>query len=123
MKPTTRLDSTRGGSQTFSGPDAKRVEAALKKRVGRAKLTTVADLSQELGIEGRTIRSILSSLDGVAFLLGGGNEGVFVCEYADEGDDMTRRMENLAEAIRRRVARRQALEASLPRRQERFLGF
>lgn len=121
MRP--RLDATRGGSRDYTPTEARRVRAALAARVGRPAMTTIADLSAELGIEGRTIRAVLSALDGEAFLLGGGNEGVYACAYADEGDDMTRRMEALASTIAKRVARRRAYEATLERRQERLVGF
>jgi hypothetical protein len=121
VKP--RLDSTRSGSRDYTPTELRQVKDALLKRVGREYLTTIADLSLHIHIDGRTIRSCISDLDGVAFLVGGGSEGVYVCAFADEGDDMTRRMESTAASMMSRVERRKAFAGTLERRQERLFGF
>jgi hypothetical protein len=106
------------GSKTYSPQDAQRLTDVLK-RMGP---TTVEDLADLLNMGGRAVRQILSDLDGVAFLLGGDDDGVLSCEWADEGDHKTRRLASQIKNMQERVERRERYAAAfLNRRQHSLL--
>lgn len=108
---TDRLDITRRGRRDYTEAEADAVAAyMLAYCVGAAAAQTAADIASRLGMDGRTVRQIVSDLDGVAFLVGGGDEGWFVAEYAEDAEGMTRRLQATAAALSARVERRAAFD-------------
>ncbi len=79
----------------------------------RGQALTVESIVDATGIHGRTIRQILSDIDGLDFLLGG-TDGYFVCEYADESFGLTHMLQSQVETMHRRLARRTAFAPRLP---------
>ena len=116
---TRRLDVTRAGDREYDEHQAASVRLALEDRVGPARAVKVADLAERTGVDGRTVRAIVTDLDGVVFLIGGGDDGLFVCAFAEEGEPLTRRLSATEKALADRVHRRRLYAThQLPRRQE-----
>lgn len=113
-----RLDVTRGGSRDYTPDQAALVLRVLLGRVGPANAIQVADLARMTGLDGRTVRAIVTDRDGEDYLLGGGDDGLYVCTVAEQGDALTARCEATAATLGRRVLRRRTYAAAfLPRRQ------
>jgi hypothetical protein len=94
------------------------VTAVVLKTTPAAPMT-VEDIHQSTGIEGRTVRQILSDIDGMDFLLGGTN-GYFACEYEDDGESLTHALQSQTFTMQRRLERRLNFGPRLPRRQGRL---
>lgn len=116
------LDVTRQGRRDYTlGQEYQVVEAILSR--GPDAPITVARLAEVLGMDGRTVRQIVSDNDGVAYLLGGGDEGYYACPFADDGEEMTARLANQAATLRARVDRRiMYADAQMARRQGRMFA-
>jgi hypothetical protein len=103
-----------GGPRQYR-PDQYRlvVETMKEHHVGKAKATKQSALMREgvlaqvfQGYDGRTIRAILREADGVEFVLGGGDEGVFVADNWEETEGMHDRLKSQAATMMSRVERR-----------------
>jgi len=108
------LDITRSGSREFTATEEHKVLSYMFL-FGEDQYRKVEDIARATGVEGRTVRAILAHNDGRSFLLAGGDDGLKVARFAEEGDGLTARLTRTAETAAERVARRQAYD--LPRRQ------
>ena len=106
------------GGRTYTAQQGRALLAALKLHEGRSNPITVEELAMSTGVNGRAVRQFLSDYDGAAFLLGGGDDGYFVCAYADEGDAFTGRIASQIRTMQERVDRRRDFAQQLPRQQE-----
>jgi hypothetical protein len=104
------------GPRTYTPADVSAVIAALKGTTALAPIS-VANLATATGLNGRTVRSILSERDGLDFLVGAAPTGeLFDASGAvsvAEGDGFTDKLESqikrMAERVRRRTAYRHAV--------------
>lgn len=110
------------GGRSYKAHEARLVAAELKYATGLTRAVTVEYLARATGIGGRAVRQILSDFDGVWYLLGGGDDGYYVCEWADEGDSFTRRMRSQVTTMQERVTRRSTFAATLPTQQGDLFG-
>lgn len=116
----TTWDRRGSGSRDYEEGEYRRVVEAMRSwHVGPAGAVKREDLSREVNVEGRTVRSILSEADGVEFVLGDGDDGTFVAETAEDAESATRRLESQARKMQARASRRRAFD--LPRLQETLL--
>jgi len=113
----TDLDKTRRGSRHASDADRARVWSAMQRHTSPNDATTTAGLCDETGLQGRVIRAAFESDDGDDYILAGGDDGLYLAEYHEDAERMTRRLEAHALAELRRVARRRAYQDGMPRRQ------
>lgn len=116
-QPTAALDATRIGGQQYTNTDVREVSAALKPAT-RSLPLNVASIALATGVPGRTIRQIVSDLDGRLMLIGKRSNGLFVCHVADEGDEYTTALERHWRSERDRVTRRRSFARQLPRWQQ-----
>jgi hypothetical protein len=114
------LDITRAGSREYSPRQVELVTMAIQSHRGPHRAITVADLSLELEMDGRTIRQIIANYDGVTFMTGGGDDGLYACDFADQGEHLSNRLEAHARTELERVARRRAFAEKMPRQQLRL---
>lgn len=121
MAGSRNLDITRAGSREYTPEQERRVLAAIQNHVGGHAAVTTAQFSNALGIDGRVVRAVLSAHDGVDLLVGGGDDGLYLCEYADESEAFTHRLIAGARQALARSDRRAAYAASMPRRQFKLL--
>lgn len=115
-RPSAALDATRIGGQAYKHHELREVMAAIHPATSRAPIST-ASMALSTGVPGRTIRQILSDLDGFVMLLGRRQGGLFVCHYADEGDQYATTLEKHWRSERVRCGRRGTFAGTLPRRQ------
>jgi hypothetical protein len=101
------------GTREFTQADVERVRKALS----RDTHLTVAQLAGMTGCEGRTVRAVLSALDGEELLLAGGDDGYKIATSWDEAEPLTRRLDSQARKMAARVERRRRLAATLERKQ------
>lgn len=126
-RPSWSGGNGRGGP-SFNAQEAQRVKRILIDRhVGRLNATSTARLTDAAGFKdnGRTVRAILSALDGVEFILAMPSDGnLYICEFEEEVERTTRQLRSRARKMNERADRRDALQGSypLPRRQLSF-GF
>lgn len=113
-QPTAALDATRIGGQAYSGAELREVTEALKPST-RLLPSTVAAIALSTGVPGRTVRQVVSDMDGRVMLIGKRNNGLYVCHYADDGDEYTTALERHWRSERERVRRRKLFAGRLPR--------
>ena len=113
-QPTAALDATRIGGQQYTHAEVREVSGALEPTTRKLPLN-VASMALATGVPGRTIRQIVSDLDGRVMLIGKCAAGLYVCHVADEGDEYTTALERHWRSERLRVARRHSFAAQLPR--------
>ena len=109
-----QLDVTRRGAREFTPTEEHRVLSDMYL-FAEDTYRKVEDIVRSTGVEGRTVRAILAHHDGRSFLLAGGDDGLKLARFAEEGDALTARIARTAETASQRVARRRAYD--LPRRQ------
>ena len=108
------------GTRAYTPAQRSAVVAALRSHVGPDRAVKVAALAAEAGVPGRTVRQLLSDVDGQEMLLAGGNEGVWVASLPDEAEEFTRRMESQIGAMAERVRRRRRLARRFDKTQRRM---
>ena len=109
------------GSREFSPDEYARVRRELLsgRYVGASNVIPVAEFASTVGMEGRTLRAILTDLDGVVCVIAYVEDGMFVCEFYEETEPWTRVLIARAQREFARAERRRAYaEDALPRRQE-----
>jgi len=114
-KPTSSLDATRIGGQAYTQAELRAVADALYPATYHRPLNT-AGIALTTGVPGRTVRQILSDLDGRLMLIGKRAAGLFVCHYADEADEYSHALDRHWRSERARCQRRGSF-GPLPRRQ------
>lgn len=113
------------GSREYTETDKARVLRELRSGTftGSGNHTNTESFALHVGLPGRTLRAILSDIDGVDVLLAitppgkGGEGGFFVAEYADEADAWTRVLKARARKELNRAERREQFAETLPRMQ------
>ena len=107
------LDRTREGSRTYTASERQRVVEAFRAHVGPSHAIRTVDLAEITGIDGRTVRAILADADAVEFLIGGHDDGRYVCALAGQGESLTRTMQAEAMSLLERVNRRKVFAREL----------
>src|SRR5580765_25973 len=107
------------GSRDFDPQERQRVVAAVRTAAA-SKPLTVEDLVARTGVAGRTVRAILSVVDGDELLLGG-TRGYFVADYAEDAAALTGALRSQVASMSARLERRERAAQHLPRRQEQLL--
>ena len=109
-------DATRSGSRAYTAMEAEKVVAYLLANPGRHG---VEGLTATLGVDGRTIRQIISDADGVNFIALVSNDGIGICRFQDEVESGTNRLLSQVEQMQCRIQRRRSFNegADLPRLQ------
>jgi hypothetical protein len=78
---------------------------------------SVEQVAYLANVNGRTVRAIFSACDGVNFLLGYTDEGVYIATECDDAvNAYTRRLKHQAQHMTDRVKRREAMAARMPLR-------
>lgn len=103
------------GGRTYDVRELTLVRAMLLGTTRDAPLT-VEEIHLATGVPGRTVRQIVSDIDGVDFLLGG-TDGYFVCEYLEDGAALTHSLRSQVDTMHGRLERRLGFGPQLPRRQ------
>lgn len=102
------------------------VNTAKRRLLGKPSsmpLAKFAELPELAGLQPRTIRAVLSDADGVEFLVvqdleDRGTSGMYLAEFADEGERFTRNLNARAKSLSVRAnRRRQYAEDRLPRKE------
>lgn len=99
------LDATRIGGASYTPADEKAVRAMLNG-TSREEPIGVGTIALSTGVEGRAVRQILQDIDGRDLLLGKRASGVFVCQYADDGNSMQSALESSWRTTRARCRQR-----------------
>jgi len=114
------------GARVSTPQQVQRVAEYLRDEcVGIDNAVHSETISVALSMEGRTLRAAISDLDGkilknrageeMAFIIESGDHGYFLCEYADEADDGSRRLRAAAAKMLGRADRRERAAQLLPR--------
>ena len=105
---STPSQGTHGsGSQQFKPAQAGVITDMLRFHRGPGNATTIEELARRSGIGGRTIRSIISTLDGVRFLIGCTDDGrIYACQTKAEALLMTGRILGQVQTMEGRIQRR-----------------
>ena len=77
------------GSREYRPAMRAAVIAQLRHHVGRRNATTMNDLAIACRLNGRTLRAIISDIDGVEFVLALLDDDVYVAETADDTQQFT----------------------------------
>lgn len=104
------------GGRGYDWRDLAVVRDILSHTTPRAALT-VEDIHLATGVLGRTVRQIVSDIDGLDFLLGG-TDGYFVSEYQEDAAPLTHALQSQVDTMRFRLDRRTGFAPRLPRRQD-----
>lgn len=115
-QPTAILDATRIGGQNYSQAEVRAVTDTLMPTDYGHPLN-VGGIALSTGVGGRTVRQIISDLDGRVMLIGKRNAGLFVCHYADQGEPYTLALDRHWRSERDRVHLRGIFAGRLPRLQ------
>lgn len=102
------------GGRSYTAGQGRALSAVLQQHVGCRNATTVEALSDVTGVGGRAVRQFLSDYDGVWFLIGGGDDGYYVCEWADEAAAFSRRIRSQVKTMQDRLCRRESFGGTLP---------
>ena len=116
-QPTAALDATRIGGQQYTQAEVREVTGTLQFATRLLPLTT-ASIALSTGVPGRTVRQVISDMDGRVMLVGKRHNGLYVCQFADEADEYTVALERHWRSERDRVRRRRHFAARLSRRQQ-----
>ena len=108
------------GSREFTPAEERLVVRTLLRYVGRENATSMKAMEAATGLQGRTLRSIISAHDGIDYVVHSTEAVLYVCEFADETERTTRRMWATANRIKARALRREEKAKELPRRQYRL---
>lgn len=102
-------DITRRGGTTYSTAQMLAVLGVLQA-LSPGRSIGCRALASRLGMEGRTVRAILSDCDGVSIVLGGGGNGGYRLAFSSEdADRLTARLRSQAQRIQERLERRGSL--------------
>jgi len=122
--PSLTQDVTRMGGQNYKPSELRDVVGVLEETSYAAPMR-LKEIVHAAGVDGRSIRQILRDLDARLMLIGkkqlAQGKGLFVCQYADEGEPYTRALDRHGRSEIERAERRRLYERSMPRRQ--FLMF
>jgi hypothetical protein len=111
-------DITRSGRRDYDDlVRARVIDTFVRLSRNGERAVQVDDIAGVSGVPGRTIRQIMTDADGSSFVLGGGDEGYCIAQYAEDADALTQRIENQANTMLERVARRKQAAVRLARRQ------
>lgn len=102
-----RLDVTRAGSREWTAAEEDQVVRYAQQYLVGGHVT-MATISRATGIDGRTVRAILSHHDGRTFVVCGGDEGLMLARYAEDAAALTARLRATAAALLERAERRAA---------------
>lgn len=117
-QPFEELDITRRGARKATKAERALVQWHLEQfHYDAAHRTTAAKLCRACGIDGRVLRACFKADDTRAYLLAGGDDGLWLAQWKEEAERMTRRMERHALSELDHVARRRAYGEELPPRQ------
>lgn len=115
-RPTAALDATRIGGQQYTQREVREVLDSLRGTDRNAPVN-IASIALGTGVPGRTVRQIISDMDGRVMLVGKTQDGLFVCHYADEGFSYTSALRRHWRSERARERNREAFSTDLPRMQ------
>lgn len=102
-----RLDITRRGARDFDYEMCLYVASELEgHHVGEENRIAMAEFAERLGIDGRTIRAIIRELDGRAFVVAGGDNGLYIATAREQARKYTRRLQATARSYLERAERR-----------------
>lgn len=110
------------GGRSYTAAQGRALSAALKAHCGRDQATTIEALADATQVNGRAVRQFLYDYDGTWFLLGGGDEGIYLCEWADEADSLSRRIRSQIKTMQHRLDRREQFAITLPAIQNGLFG-
>lgn len=105
------------GPKTYTAADVKSVRAALNGTTAEHPIS-VAQLCQIAGLNGRTVRSILSERDGLDFLVGCAPTGELfdTSESPCDGDGFSAKLNSQVKKMAERIRRRQAYRDAIVQR-------
>lgn len=115
------------GKWDFSEEDYDRTLRAINVHCrGKANVMQTekfAALEEIAGLGPRTLRAIMSVMDGVEFVLAQGDKGFYVAEFEEETREGTGRLLSQASKMAERAERRRSYaEENLPRRQPKLFA-
>ena len=97
--------AAQSGSRDYEPADVERVLAAIPK--GRQEAVTSRTFAEMLGMEGRTVRAILSDRDGIDYLQARDGDLFWDAAYLEDGIGWTETLRARATSELKRVARRE----------------
>ena len=118
---TSWSGAAQSGSRNYEPTDVERVLDALPR--GRQAAVTSRTFAEMLGMDGRTVRAILSDRDGIDYLQCRDGDLFWDAETYEEGIGHTEMLRARATSELRRVARRENYARTrLDRRQPRLIA-
>ena len=112
--------AAQSGSRDYEPEDVERVLAALPH--GRQEAVTSRTFAESLGMEGRTVRAILSDRDGTDYLQARDGDLFWDAETYEDGTGWTEMLRARARTEMERVARRERFaRTNLERKQPRLI--
>jgi hypothetical protein len=113
--------AAQSGSRDYEPADVERVLDALPR--GRQEAVTRRTFAGIVGMEDRTIRAILSDMDGIHFLMASDGDLFWDAEFAEEAYGHTEMLRARARSEMERVGRRERYtRTTLPERQPRLIA-
>ena len=113
--------AAQSGSRDYEPADVERVLDALPR--GREAAMTLRTFTESLGMDGRTVRAILSARDGVDFLQAFDDDLMWDAEWLEDATAHTEKLRARAQTLMARVARRERYaRTTLQRRQPRLIA-
>ena len=102
-----RLDITRRGVRSYTPGQAALLAETLRAfHVGAGQRVTMATLARALRLDGRILRAALRDLDGVEFVIAGGDDGLYIATATEEAEQFTWRLMRTATSLQSRGRRR-----------------
>ena len=109
------------GSRDYEPADVERVLDAIPK--GRDAAMTLRTFTESLGMDGRTVRAILSDKDGIDYLQARDGDLFWDATFLEDGIGWTETLRARAQSEMARVARRERFaRTKLDRRQPRLIA-
>ena len=113
--------AAQSGSREYEPADVERVLDVLP--AGRQAAVTLRTFTEMLGMDGRTVRAILSDRDGIDYLQARDGDLFWDAAYLEDGIGWTETLRARAQTEMARVARRERYaKTTLDRRQPRLIA-
>lgn len=110
------------GAREYTPKEAQAVTDYFKTRLAcKADAQNMDEIAAGVSLRGRTLRAIISDIDGRELVVAQDEGLVWMAQFEDEAETATRQLFSRARRIRERAERRNLLASTLPRLQGRIV--